>query len=166
VITVNSQPGSGSSFTVYLPVAKEQSVVTPSAANKAAATRDTGQRILYIDDDEALVFLVKRLLTRRGYRISAHTDQNEALAALRADPAGFDLVVTDFNMPGMSGLDVARQVRAIRADLMVAVASGFIDDTLREQAIEAGARELILKAEAVEDLCEVFARLANRARKE
>jgi PAS domain S-box-containing protein len=168
VITVNSQPGSGSSFTVYLPVAKEQSVVTPSAANKAAAaaTRDTGQRILYIDDDEALVFLVKRLLTRRGYRISAHTDQNEALAALRADPAGFDLVVTDFNMPGMSGLDVARQVRAIRADLMVAVASGFIDDTLREQAIEAGAREFILKAEAVEDLCEVFARLANLARKE
>ncbi len=170
VITVNSQPGSGTSFTVYLPVAKEQSVVTPSAApstaNNADAAMDTRQRILYIDDDEALVFLVKRLLTRRGYRISAHTDQNEALAALRADPAGFDLVVTDFNMPGMSGLDVARQVRAIRADLMVAVASGFIDDTLREQAIEAGAREFIFKAEAVEDLCEVFARLANRARKE
>ena len=117
-----------------------------------------------LDDDESLVFLVTRMLERRGFHISGYTDQREALAALRADPSSFDLVVTDYNMPGMSGLDVAREVRAIRADLAVAVASGFIDETLRAQADGAGVRELIFKANAVEDLCEAFARLALEIR--
>ena len=73
-----------------------------------------GQHVLYLDDDESLEFLVERLLKRRGVRVSGFTDQHAALEALPADPARFDLVVTDYNMPGMSGLDVAREVRAIR----------------------------------------------------
>ena len=70
-------------------------------------------------------------------------------------------MVTDYNMPGISGLDVAREVRTIRADLPVAIASGFIDETLRAQADAAGVRELIFKANAVEDLCDAFARLVD-----
>jgi CheY-like chemotaxis protein len=120
-----------------------------------------GRHILYIDDDDSLVLLVQRLLERRGYRVSGYVDQGEALDALRADPAGFDLVVTDYNMPGMSGLDVARAVRTIRADLPVAVASGFIDEELRAQAGGVGVRELIFKADAVEDFCVVVQRLAQ-----
>ena len=133
-----------------------------SAASIAPAPGAVGGRhILYLDDDESLVFLVTRLLERRGYRVSGYTDQHKALEAMRAGAASLDLVVTDYNMPGMSGLDVARAVRAIRADLPVAVASGFIDDTLRAQADEAGVRELVFKASAVEDLCDAFARLAQ-----
>ena len=116
-IVVDSQPGKGATFTLYLPAA-EAAAGAPApeeSASAAAAPRrrsDSGQHILYLDDDESLVLLVKRLLERRGYRVSGYTDQREALAALRADPAAFDLVVTDYNMPGMSGLDVAREVRA------------------------------------------------------
>jgi CheY-like chemotaxis protein len=121
-----------------------------------------GQHILYLDDDESLVFLVERLLERRGLRISGYTNQDEALAALRADPAAFDLVVTDYNMPGMSGLDVAREVHAIRAALPVAVTSGFIDEALRAQSGAAGVQELIFKADVVEDLCDAFKRLARK----
>jgi CheY-like chemotaxis protein len=61
----------------------------------------------------------------------------------------------------MSGLDVARAVRDIRADLPVAIASGLIAEELRAQAAAAGVRELIFKATAVEDLCEALARLAR-----
>lgn len=63
--------------------------------------------------------MVSRLLERSGYRVSGYIDQRVALAALRADPASFDLVVTDYNMPVMSGLDVAREVKSIRADLPI-----------------------------------------------
>ncbi len=73
-----------------------------------------------------------------------------ALEALRKDAAGYDLVLTDYNMPGLSGLDVAHEVRSIRADLPVVIASGFIDDALRSQAAAAGVRDLLT---AVEDFC-------------
>jgi CheY-like chemotaxis protein len=169
VIEVNSQLGKGTTFTVYLPVAAPANHASASEPQRAAGDPlvrvsplpEVRQHILYIDDDESLVFLIERLLERRGFRISGFTDQKEALDALRANPADFDLVVSDYNMPGLSGLDVAREVKLIRPDLPVAVASGFIDETLREQAEGAGVCELIFKANAVEDLSEAFARLAH-----
>jgi CheY-like chemotaxis protein/two-component sensor histidine kinase len=165
-ITVDSQPGKGATFTIYLPVAGAQAVIAPTvestSGNTAAVPARAGKHILYLDDDASLVFLVTRLLERRGYRITGCCDQHEALAAIRADSAAFDLVVTDYNMPGMSGLDVAREIRTIRADLAVAVASGFIDEELRAQAGAAGVRELIFKASGAEEFCEAFERLANQ----
>ena len=162
-IVVESEPGKGATFTLYLPPGLVQAdVATPEEIAVAPTTcAPGGQHILYIDDDEALVFLVQRLMARRDCRISGYTSQQEALNVLRTNPAAFDLVVTDFNMPGMSGLDVAREVRTIRADLPVAIASGFVDETLRAQADNAGVRELIFKASAVEDLCDAFVRLAQ-----
>ena len=164
VITVDSEPGKGTTFTIYLPLAEVQAR-TQSMNTSAKATPARGlegnPRILYLDDDESMVYLVERLLKRRGYRVAAHTRQEEALQALRADPAAFDLVLTDYNMPGMSGLDVAREVRAIRPELPVAVTSGFIDKELHTQAEGAGVRELIFKADSVEVFCDAVQRLAR-----
>jgi signal transduction histidine kinase/ActR/RegA family two-component response regulator len=164
-IAVDSQPGKGATFTLYLPVAEAETAVPepkPSTTlGSPVQSLNQSYRILYLDDDESLVFLVKRLLERRGCRISAHTNQRAALDTLRADPDSFDLVVTDYNMPGMSGLDVAREVRRIRADLPVAVASGFIDEVLSANAEGAGVRELIFKANTAEDFCATVLRLAE-----
>lgn len=158
-IVVQSALGKGTTFTIYLPVAKwTGQVPNATGAARAAASVISGGRnerlhILYLDDDEALVSLMKRLLERRGYRVSSFVMQEEALAALRAAPDAFDVVVTDYNMPGMSGLDVARAVRTIRADLPVAVASGFVDEALRENADKAGVRVVIFKADDLETFC-------------
>lgn len=97
--------------------------------------------------------LVTRLLKRRGYRVSPHHDQRAALKAIGADPAGVDLLLTDYNMPGMSGLDLAREARAIRADLPIGIASGFIDEALSAGAASVGVRSLIFKATSVEEFC-------------
>jgi two-component system, cell cycle sensor histidine kinase and response regulator CckA len=169
-ILVDSRPGEGSTFTLYIPAASGAATGVPATGEGTARSSPTastaaGRHILYLDDDESLVFLVTRLLERRGYRISGYTDQREALAAIRADPGSFDLVVTDFNMPGMSGLDVAREVRTIGSGLPVAIASGFIDELLYAQAEGVGVRELIFKASAVEEFCEAFARLVHTVRK-
>jgi PAS domain S-box-containing protein len=163
-IEVTSQPGKGTRFTIYLPAAEAEAGAPAQGggAESANLALGDGQHILYLDDDESLVFLVTRLLERRGLRVSGYLRQDEALAALRADPGAFDLVVSDYNMPGMSGLDVAREVRAIRDDLPVAIASGFIDENLQAQAASAGARELIFKATVVEDLCDAVQRLLPR----
>ena len=164
-IEVDSQPGQGASFAIYLPAAAAQAVAPeaePGAgAPTATADQSSVQHILYLDDEPSLVLLVQRQLARRGYRVAGFTKQAEALAALRAEPAAFDLVVTDYNMPGISGLDVAREVRAIRADLPVMVVSGHVDETLLAEAAGAGVRELILKANGVDELCAALARLAQ-----
>ena len=116
---------------------------------------------MYIDDDDTLIYMVKRMLERRGYIVSSYTDPREALKALRAAPDEFDIVVTDYNMPFLSGLDVARAVRNLRPGLPIAIASGFIDSILLAQAEESGARELIVKAATVETYCEAIERLAQ-----
>jgi len=158
-IVAESAPGKGTTFTLYLPVAAEAATALVSnetgggKASTPAFGLDGGKHILYLDDDDSLVFLVKRFLERRGYRVSGFSSQSEALAALRADPAAFDLLLTDYNMPGMSGLDVAREGRSIRADLPVAIASGFLDETLRQAAAAAGVRDLIFKAIDLDDFC-------------
>jgi CheY-like chemotaxis protein len=161
-IKVETSPGKGSAFHIYFP-AVDEAVIEGGVLMPAAASADgQGKHVLYVDDEEAIILLMTRLLERRGFRVSSFTDQSEALAALRADPASFDVVVTDYNMPGMSGLDVAREVRAIRADLPVLLASGYISEELRTLAPAAGIRELIYKPDTVEELCEAVVRQVHK----
>lgn len=127
----------------------------------AEETAATPRHILYLDDDDTLVFLVRRLLERRGYKVSGFTEQQQALDAVRAAPESFHLLMTDYNMPGMSGIEVARQVRALAPALPVAVASGYISDELQSEAAAAGVTEVVFKTDAVEAFCEVVARLVS-----
>jgi CheY-like chemotaxis protein len=170
-IVVHSQPGKGAAFSIFFPAAD---AAVPALAGReplalgkikgdALVLQGEGKHILYVDDDEAIVFLMTRLLQRRGYRVSGYTDALAAVAAVRAEPGQFDLAVSDYNMPGMSGLDVAQALREIRADLPVALASGYITEELRAKAPAAGVCELIFKPNTVEDLCAVVVRLASAA---
>ncbi len=171
-ISVQSVPGEGATFRIYFPAAPSGDAESKQrAAERNAALESGGQpvvlqgegkHVLYLDDDEAIVFLMTRLLQRQGYRVSGYTDAGEALAAVRARPKEYDLVVTDYNMPDTSGLEVARALREIRADLPVALASGYITEELRQQAPAAGVRELIYKPETVEGFCQTVARLINK----
>jgi two-component system cell cycle sensor histidine kinase/response regulator CckA len=160
VIAVHSAPGKGTRFDLYFPATTEQAVEEPAPAEPpGAARRGRGEHILYLDDDEAQVFLVTRMLERRGYRVSGFLNQREALDALKRDPAAFSLLVTDYSMPGMSGLDVARAAREIRADLPVAIATGYVTAQLQAQASDAGVRDVIFKANVVQEFIDVVQRL-------
>jgi PAS domain S-box-containing protein len=164
-ITVDSEPGKGATFTIYLPLAKAKDY-TPSLINPVNEARapdlSDGPRILYLDDDASVVFLIERMLNRRGIRVACHTNQHTALASLKADPTAIDLVLTDYNMPGMSGLEVARKVRSINPELPVVLTSGYIDEDLSSQAELAGIRELILKADGLEVICDTVLRLTYK----
>ena len=160
-IEVNSQPGGGTTFHLYFPAADAAAGTAAAEKVAAAPLRGRGQHVLYLDDDDSLVLLVTRMLERSGYRVSGYTDSTFALQAVRADPGQFDLVVTDYNMPGMSGLDVAREVSRIRPDLPVVVTSGYITDELREKAPDAGVRQLVYKPNSAEELCETVRNLLD-----
>ena len=169
-VDVQSTPGKGTLFTLYFPAAmpSAQAHVGTEPATQPATTNITAsampqrsRHVMYVDDDQALVFLVQRLLRRRGYEVSGFTDPREAAAALRADPQKFDLLVTDYNMPGYSGVDLLREVREIRADLPVALASGHVTAEIEHSALAAGARALIHKPNDVQELCDTVDRLVN-----
>ncbi|MCU0762536.1 MAG: response regulator, partial [Hydrogenophaga sp.] len=118
--------------------------------------------VMYVDDDESIAFLVRRLLERDGYRVSTYASAQAALDALRMGPQDVALCLTDFNMPGMSGLKLARELRALYPQLPVAIASGYISEELRLQAPEAGVTEVIYKPDTVEELCRAIERLVER----
>jgi CheY-like chemotaxis protein len=160
-IEVDSTQGKGSEFRIYFPASESQVPDSTAAAPDIAQVHADGKHVLYVDDEEAIIFLMTRLLERQGYRVSGYTDPREALAAVRADPDQFDLAVTDYNMPGMSGLEVARALKDICPALPVVLASGYIDEALRQAAPAAGIDDLIYKPNTVDDLCEAVARFAN-----
>ncbi|WP_166485725.1 PAS domain-containing sensor histidine kinase [Rhodoferax ferrireducens] len=161
-VDVKSTPDTGSVFTLYFPVADLAALPeTPHAAklSEPQSVRGGGKRVMYVDDDEALVFLVQRVLKRKGFVVSTFTDPRLAAAALRARPLDFDLLVTDYNMPGYSGIELLRETRLIRPDLPVALASGYVTAEIEQSALSAGARALIHKPNDVDELCETVQRL-------
>lgn len=166
-IVVESRLGKGTTFTLYLPAAPVQVhaplKVTNGVGNDAYSVLQPGdgRRVLYVDDDEAIVFLVKRLLDRQGYVVSGFFDARAAIETFRSDPYAFDFVVTDYNMPYLSGLDVARAVHGIRPQMPVAIVSGFIDENLLAHARETGVTELIVKAVDIGEYCAAIQRLAE-----
>lgn len=158
-VDVQSTPNTGSVFTLYFPVADTAAVPAIPDAPKPKAVQGMGKHVMYVDDDEALVFLVERALTRKGFAVSTFTDPHLAVAALREQPLAFDLLVTDYNMPGYSGLELLREARLIRPSLPVALASGYVTSEIEQSALAEGARALIHKPNDVDELCETLQRI-------
>jgi PAS domain S-box-containing protein len=151
-IDVESEPGRGSTLHLYFPAARPM----PAAAKMPPAPREGahghGERVLYVDDDETMVVMVESLLKHLGYHVSVFQSAHAAIAAVRQHPEAFDCVVTDFNMPECSGLDLARELARVRPGLPVVVSSGYITDELRFQARGAGVRGLLEKQNTFEEL--------------
>lgn len=173
-IFATSQPGRGTTLRLYFPVADlsplaedslARDIAPPAAPSRkpreivSPEAEGRGRRVMYIDDEDSLVYLMTRVLQKSGYRVTGFTDAQQALQALRERPAEFDVVVTDLSMPGMSGFHVAQSIREIRDDLPVVVTSGYVRAEDRKTAREVGVRDLVPKPDTVEELAGVLARV-------
>ena len=160
-ISVESVPGEGSTFHLYFPIIDSPAPSTGASDDASASglVRGHGEHVLYVDDDETMVVMVERLLERCGYRVSGYQDPQAALGAVRDHPESFDFVVTDFNMPEFSGLDVAHEMARISPDIPVVISSGFITDELRDEARLAGVQSLLEKQNTFEDLTRLVGRI-------
>jgi PAS domain S-box-containing protein len=144
-IVVDSAPGCGSRFDLYLPLAAAPAEASMVGVPEVDPPRGQGQRVACVDDDPAMLLMVQALLERAGYRVTPFDRPEDALAAVpSADPA-YDLVVTDYTMPGMNGIDLAGALARLAPDLPVVITSGFISDELREVAQARGVRALLQK---------------------
>ncbi len=130
-VKVDTPPGGGARFTVLLPLAAGLADTAAEAASTEAPAQRGKGRVLVVDDEPALARALAEMLDGLGYSARSETSSEAALAVLAADPAAVDLLLTDLVMPGLSGLRLAAEARALRPGLPVVLCSGRAD-TLTE----------------------------------
>ncbi|MCF8037134.1 MAG: PAS domain S-box protein [Desulfobacteraceae bacterium] len=122
-ITVHSEPGKGSTFNIYIPLAE------PSQATEAPYKTEfmpTGaETVLLVDDEQPIVKMLQQNLQHLGYQVTPRTSSVEALAAFRAQPDKFAVVITDMTMPNMTGDKLAAEIKKIRPNMPVILCTGF-----------------------------------------
>lgn len=155
-IRLATEPGHGTTFEVFLPAGTATSVLRPAAND--AVPRGHGERILIVDDEEIIARVGKLTLCQLGYAAESETDVLKALVRFEQDPQAFNLILSDQTMPGMTGLEFAARIRAVRPDLPVVLATGHSTAITAETIQKSGVREVLMKPYATEMLAEVLRR--------
>jgi signal transduction histidine kinase/ActR/RegA family two-component response regulator len=158
-IAVRSGPGRGAHFEIYLPLTDVSPAVESVPA--VAAPQGDGQVILIVDDEAVLVRLAEEVLASLGYEPVGCVGAEEALHVFRAAPQRFDALLTDVRMSGMTGPDLALELRKLRPDLPVILMSGFCGPGVKAHAGAVQARAILLKplksAQLAQSLAAIFA---------
>jgi PAS domain S-box-containing protein len=159
-ITVDSKPGKGSVFKVFFPridqkVREETMAVEPLPSGS--------ERILFVDDEEALVRIGQQMLERLGYKVETRTSSIEALAAFQHNPDKYDLVITDMTMPNMTGEGLGKELLRIRPDIPIIICTGFSYQMDQEKAMGMGIRALIMKPLVMKETAETIRKVLDAA---
>jgi PAS domain S-box-containing protein len=160
-VSVQSEPGKGTTVGLYFPV---QAATHPvkTAAEKLSPPAGHGERVLLVDDESHLVTIGTKVLQHLGYEVSGFTSAKEALAAFTLNPTDFDLVITDLTMPGMTGIALADALLELRRDIPILLATGYIEESIREQAALLGFREILVKPLSTQALAEAAQRILSK----
>lgn len=152
-ISVYSEPGQGSTFHIFLP--KIEGAAAENLTSNESSSGGT-ERILFVDDEKILAELGQALLGALGYDVTIAPDGLEALKFFLADPQAFDLVITDMNMPALTGKELAKGLLAIRPDIPVILCTGFSDQIDEKQAMECGIKGYVMKPYTTSSLNKVI----------
>jgi CheY-like chemotaxis protein len=159
-ITVQSEPGKGAVFTVWLPVASEAGEPLPTAGRSAATTATPiapsapkpvpGAKILVVDDSEEVREVLRELLSRHGYTVVTCPDGESGLVELES--RSFDLAMVDLGLPGISGLEVANRLKTRWPATQVALMTGYGDRMGSEDAHAKGVDFVLAKPFSLDQL--------------
>ena len=153
-ITLKSKPAKGSSFFVYLPKLEYQPTDRKQVDDAVILLGD--EHILCVDDEPVLAELLKTALTDYGYHVTTRSSALEALELFKQKPASFDLVITDLNMPHLSGDVLAKKIIKIRHDIPIILCTGFSDRVIERDLTAAGIRAVALKPLLRTDLAKLI----------
>ncbi len=148
-IDFESTPGQGTSIYIYFPAVEGEADISVEQAEPMPTGKE---RILLVDDEEAVINIGKKILERLGYTIISTTDSKEALAFFRNQPADFDLVITDQTMPKMTGVELSKELLQIRPDIPIILCTGYSSLVDEEKAKVIGIKHFTLKPFKTKDL--------------
>ncbi len=158
-IIVESSPGKGSAFSVFLPAIESE---VTDQADQAQLVITGNERILFVDDEDFQADIGKRMLERLGYRVTAKTNSVEALDLFRQTPDEFDLVITDMTMPNMTGDVLAQKLISIRPDIPIIVCTGYSARINPDIIKEIGIKEMAMKPVVMKDIAQMIHRVLSR----
>lgn len=158
-IIVESSPGKGSAFSVFLPAIESE---VTDQADQPQLVITGNERILFVDDEDFQADIGKRMLERLGYRVTAKTNSVEALDLFRQTPDEFDLVITDMTMPNMTGDVLARKLISIRPDIPIIVCTGYSARINPDIIKEIGIKAMAMKPVVMKDIAQMIHRVLSR----
>lgn len=156
-ILVYSEVGRGTTMHVYIPALQVES--KPQVAAKTVMGHGRGERVLVVDDEPAIVTVAAKMLERLGYHPVPFTNSHKALDQFRQEPHTFDVVMTDYSMPDMSGLQLAAEIREVRPDMPILLTSGFHEAFQRRDTSELPIDEVVAKPFDYQSLSDAIARV-------
>jgi len=157
-ITVDSTVGKGTTFTIYLP----QYGKTPVNNDFLNKTITKGNEyILFVDDEQEITFMGKKMLENLGYKVTIKTDPLSALEEFKMNPGQYSLLVTDQTMPKMFGTELAARMKEIRPGLKVIIITGYIDKISEDMITEKGISEIIMKPLILSDFSKVIRKVLD-----
>ena len=139
---MNSELGKGTAFGIYFPVIETEAVTKTKTDEKLPTGNE---RILFVDDEESMVYVARNRLERLGYQVVAETSPDQALKLFRDIPNQFDLVITDMSMPQMTGDRFVQEILKIRPDIPTILCTGYSEKIDKQKAKEMGIRQYIEK---------------------
>jgi CheY-like chemotaxis protein len=157
-VSIQSEQGGGTTVFLYFPV-QAPAVIEKLSAGKPSMPTGKGERVLLVDDEAALVMIGTKILQHLGYNVTGFTSAREALAAFTRQPNEFDIVITDLTMPGMTGIALADALLEVRPDTPILLCTGYIEESIRDQANLLGFREILVKPLATQLLAEAVQRV-------
>ena len=159
-ITVYSEPGQGSTFHVYLPLADGGQNKEPALL--IGEVPRGSENILFVDDEPPLVDIGKKTLSRFGYQVQGFTSAQEALEAFKAAPDYFNLLITDYTMPKITGVQLANEILAIKPDLPIIICTGFSERLESTMTQEVKAARLVMKPFMPREIARVVREVLDR----
>jgi len=160
-ISVDSKPGQGTLFTIYLPVTRKRQEHRPYEPETLPAGTE---RILFVDDEAPLAKMGGQALERLGYTVSIRTSSIESLELFRTKPNDFDLVITDMTMPNITGDRLAIELMKIRPDIPVILCTAYSKRISDEMASEIGIKAFIYKPIVKADLAKTIRKVLDEAK--
>ena len=160
-IAVSSTEGKGTTFHVLLPCTEDKH---DKETHVSAEIPRGNDRILLVDDEEAMVDAIKPMLERLGYQVAARTSSIEALEAFRANSDKYDLVITDYTMPNMTGIELTKKLLRLRPDIPIILCTGFSEQINEEKAKEKGIRAFLMKPIVMHEMANSIRKVLDQDR--
>jgi CheY-like chemotaxis protein len=152
-ILIHSELRKGTEIHVYIPIIERRATKRPETTGPVIGGTE---KILLVDDEEAVLRMEERMLERLGYQVTTRTSSIESLETFKANSEYFDLVVSDMAMPNMNGIQLAQKIKKIKADIPIIISTGFSEQLTDEKCQALGIQGYVMKPVIIRELAETI----------